>query len=110
MIFIGQPCCTHQNMPGDTKSFTLSAFALVIMSPGATWAATGPVVSRASAATASELRVRFRMRYPFCGYGAERVVVTREDASRLGNSTPDTPPSLCVSNVRTAKCRSADGV
>src|SRR5258706_8893002 len=54
MIFIGQPCCTHHNIPGETRSLTLSAFAFVMTSPDCTCAPTGPVTQKAATAAVNK--------------------------------------------------------
>src|SRR6187397_544154 len=52
-MVIGQPRLMHHSMPGDTRSFTLSTFAALILSPGTTSALTGPALSASTVAAAS---------------------------------------------------------
>src|SRR5207253_2153889 len=40
MMVMGQPCLMHHSIPGEIRSFTLSMFASVILSPGTTSART----------------------------------------------------------------------
>src|SRR3989442_7262906 len=54
-MVIGQPCLMHHSIPGEIRSFTLSMFCSVILSPGATSARTvvGRIASMNVAALAS---------------------------------------------------------
>src|SRR5437764_11131463 len=44
-MVIGQPCLTHHSIPGESRSFALSRFWSVILSPGTTSARAGPPTS-----------------------------------------------------------------
>src|SRR5439155_23547551 len=54
-MVMGQPCLMHHSIPGEIRSFTLSMFCSVILSPGATSARTavGRIASMNVAALAS---------------------------------------------------------
>src|SRR5438445_2970328 len=54
-MVMGQPCLMHHSIPGEIRSFTLSMFCSVILSPGATSARTavGRIASANVAALAS---------------------------------------------------------
>src|SRR5215467_16116039 len=50
-MVIGQPCLTHHSIPGESRSFALSRFWSVILSPGATSASAAPPPSRHASAS-----------------------------------------------------------
>src|SRR5207253_10665986 len=54
----GKPCLTHHSRPGEMRSFTLSMFASVILSPGTTSGrAAGTSIIAVTTSAAASLRV-----------------------------------------------------
>src|SRR5579871_875251 len=90
-MVIGQPCLMHHSSPGEMRSFTLSTFCSVILSPGATSArAAVPTSTHAARAHAITLPFPRCIRIVTSGRG----VGLRDGVPRLPGPYTAAPPAV----------------
>src|SRR5439155_24379990 len=96
-MVIGQPCLTHHSIPGESRSFALSRFWSVILSPGTTSARARPPTSAHASASMPTPAARQPSFFAMVGSPllvGEPLLPTAATLVRLRASTLAPPPPV----------------